>query len=202
MLDRVGAGTATINPGGFYLEDVRKLLSYLGEDPAREGLRDTPERFLKAWAEWTRGYHEQLEDILKSFEDGSTGYDEMVIETDIPVYSHCEHHLTPIFGVAHIGYIPHGRIVGLSKLVRLVDHFAHRLQVQERMTVQIAETLYKALRATGVGVVLQCRHLCMESRGVNRPGVVTTTSCLRGAIKEVASARAEFLSIINANRKV
>lgn len=177
-----------------------ELLKGIGEDIDREGLHDTPARVAKAWGEWTRGYQSNLDDILKTFEDGANGYDEMVIETSIPVYSKCEHHMADIFGVAHVGYIPSGRIVGLSKIVRLVEHFARRLQVQERLTVQIADTLQKTLDAKGVGVVLQCRHMCMESRGINRPGVITTTSCLRGAIKNDAAARSEFLSMIDINK--
>jgi GTP cyclohydrolase I len=178
------------------------LLSHVGEDPVREGLLETPSRYRRAWEYWTRGYHEDLTLILKTFEDGADGYDEMVVETDIPVYSKCEHHLADIFGVAHIGYIPNGRIVGLSKLVRVVEHFARRLQVQERLTVQIAEALDNALRPKGVAVMLQCRHMCMESRGVNRPGVVTTTTQVRGALKEVPEARAEFMSIVGSRRSV
>lgn len=178
------------------------LINHVGENPSREGLVDTPARYRKAWEYWTKGYREDLSTILKSFEDGGEGYDEMVVETDIPVYSKCEHHLADIFGVAHIGYIPDGRIVGLSKLVRVVEHFARRLQVQERLTVQITEALDDALHPKGVAVMLQCRHMCMESRGVNRPGVVTTTTQVRGALKDVASARAEFMSIVGSRRTV
>lgn len=173
---------------------VRALLGYIGEDPDREGLRETPRRVAAAWAEWFKGYSSQLD--LKSFEDGAKDYDAMVIETGIPVVSHCEHHMAPIIGVAHVGYIPNRRIVGLSKLVRLVDHFSRRLTVQERLTVQIADTLMGELGAIGAGAVLQCRHLCMETRGVNRAGVVTTTSCLRGALQDEPAARAEFLSML------
>lgn len=177
------------------------LLAAAG-DSTREGVADTPKRFAKAWEFWTRGYREDLQDILKSFSDGADGYDEMVVETNIPVYSKCEHHLADIFGVAHVGYVPNGRIVGLSKLVRLVEHYARRLQVQERLTVQVASTLNSALNARGVGVVLQCRHMCLESRGVNRPGVVTTTSAITGVLKTDAAARAEFMGLVNAARTV
>jgi len=182
-------------------EAIGSLLGELDPEPDREGLLETPERAAKAWEYWTKGYHEDLNSILKSFKDGSHGYDEMIIETDIPLYSKCEHHLADIFGVAHVGYVPNGSIVGLSKIVRLVEHFARRLQVQERLTVQIAETLHTALEAKGVGVILQCRHMCMEARGINRPSVITTTSCLRGAIKDVASARAEFISLVNGTKQ-
>lgn len=177
------------------------LLDAIGE-AEREALIETPARFAKAWEFWTKGYRENLDDLLKTFGDGADGYDEFVIETDVPVYSHCEHHMAPIFGVAHVGYIPSGRIVGLSKIVRLVDHFARRLQVQERLTVQIAEALSQGLGARGVGVVLQCRHMCMESRGVNRPGVITSTSCLLGVLRDKPDARAEFLGMVHNRRSV
>lgn len=177
-----------------------RVLSVLDPYPKREGLAETPERVAKAWRYWTSGYAMRPEDVLKAFQDGAAGYDEMVVETDIPVYSKCEHHLADIFGVAHVGYIPQGRVVGLSKLVRLVEMFARRLQVQERMTVQIADALMEHLSPRGAGVILQCRHMCMESRGVNRPGVVTTTTALRGVLLE-ASPRAEFLAAIGPLRE-
>lgn len=181
-------------------EAIQDLLAWTGEpDPEREGLKETPLRAARAWAEWTSGYNVNVDNILKSFEDGSNGYDEMVLETDIPIYSKCEHHLADIFGVAHVAYIPNGRVVGLSKIVRVVEVFARRLQVQERLTVQIADALNKGLNPRGVGVILQCRHMCMESRGISRPGIITTTSALRGLFKE-AEARAEFLSLINGRK--
>lgn len=180
---------------------VTRMLQRIGEDPTREGLLETPGRVVKAWDTWFAGYDQDPLEVLKVFEDGAEGVDEMVLETDIPVYSHCEHHVAPIFGVAHVCYIPNGHVVGLSKLVRLVDVFARRLQVQERLTNQIADALAKGLNAKGVGVVLQCRHMCMESRGVKSSGVVTTSSALRGALKEEHDARAEFLSLINMTRK-
>jgi GTP cyclohydrolase I len=139
-------------------------------------------------------------DVLKVFEDGAEGVDQMVLETDIPIYSFCEHHMAPIFGVAHIAYIPNGKVVGLSKLVRVADIFARRLQVQERLTNQIADALNDHLEPIGVGVVIQARHGCMESRGVCKHGVVTTTSALRGAIKEEASTRAEFMSLVRMSK--
>lgn len=183
------------------LDTVKRMLQRIGEDPTREGLLETPTRVVKAWEEWFGGYDKDPAEVLKVFEDGAEGVDEMVLETDIPVYSHCEHHVAPIFGVAHIAYIPDGKVLGLSKLVRLVDVFARRLQVQERLTNQIADSLAENLKPKGVGVVLQCRHMCMESRGVNSPGVVTTTSALRGALKEEHDARAEFMSLIRMTRK-
>lgn len=172
-----------------------RLLQFIGEDPKRGGLQETPDRFLKAWQFWTKGYDEEPTEILKTFEDGAQDYDQMVLVRDIPVYSHCEHHLAPIFGVAHLAYVPNGRICGLSKLNRLVDVFARRLQVQERLTAQIADALEGGLEPLGVGVQLKCRHLCMESRGVCQQGHVTITSALRGAMKDEADARAEFMKL-------
>jgi GTP cyclohydrolase I len=173
-----------------------RLLQYIGEDPTREGLEDTPRRFLAAWKEWTRGYTQ--EEKLTVFAGES--YDEMVLVKDIPVYSHCEHHLAPFFGKAHVAYIPHGKIVGLSKIPRLVQVFMRRLQVQERLTMQIAHALQEALEPLGVGVVLECRHMCMESRGVKTPGTYTTTSRLLGFLKDRPEARAEFLRLIEGAR--
>jgi GTP cyclohydrolase I len=178
------------------LEIVRKLLAFIGEDPDREGLLETPARFLKAWEEYTRGYRERPEDILKSFEDGAQSVDEMVIVRDIPVYSLCEHHLAPFFGRAYVGYVPDQRILGLSKISRLVEIFARRLQVQERLTNQIADALDTHLQPLGVAVVIECRHMCMESRGVRHTGTATVTSALRGSIKTNADTRREFLSLI------
>lgn len=178
------------------IEIVRSLLTYIGEDPDREGLLETPARFLKAWEEYTRGYREKPEDILKSFEDGAQSVDEMVIVRDIPVYSLCEHHLAPFFGKAYVGYVPDQRILGLSKISRLVEVFGRRLQVQERLTNQIADALDTHLQPLGVAVVIECRHMCMESRGVRHTGTATVTSALRGSIKTNADTRREFLSLI------
>jgi len=161
----------------------------------REGLSETPERVAKAWDFWTGGYRLNAADILKVFEDGADGYDEMVIVKDIPVYSKCEHHLADIFGTVSIAYIPNGKIVGLSKLSRLADMFARRLQVQERMTGQIANALQEHLQPKGVGVIMKARHMCMESRGLRQQGHHTVTSALRGVIKTDPTARAEFLQL-------
>lgn len=170
------------------------MIAYIEGDFHREGVKATPERVLKAWEEyWGAGYGPHPP--ITTFSDGGEGYNEMVIVKDIPVYSHCEHHLAPFFGSATIGYIPTSRILGLSKLTRIVNHFARRLQVQERLTVQIGRDIKELLKPEGVGVVLHCRHLCMESRGVERQGEMTVTSWLYGALKEEDSARAEFLSL-------
>jgi GTP cyclohydrolase I len=175
---------------------VSTLLAASGDDVTREGLRDTPQRFGRAWLDYTAGYDQDPSEVLKTFEDGSELYDEIVLVKDIPVYSHCEHHLAPFFGVAHVGYIPNGKVLGLSKFARLVDIFARRLQVQERMTQQIANALNNALHPRAVGVVIECRHLCMEMRGVRSIGATTTTSCLLGAFKDEDSARAEFMRLV------
>lgn len=164
-----------------------------GEDPTREGIAETPLRFAKAWAHWTSGYGQDPQSLLKSFEEGD--YDEMVIVKDIPLYSKCEHHLADIFGTATVAYVPSGRVVGLSKLSRLVDVFARRLQVQERMTVQIADALANSeLKPKGVGVMIKCRHMCMESRGICQQGQSTVTTALRGTLKKYSAPRQEFLS--------
>lgn len=173
---------------------VTRLLQAVGEDPLREGLLETPARVVKAWGERFGGYGVEPADVLKVFEDGAEGVDEMVTVANIPVYSKCEHHLEDIFGVAHVAYIPSGKVVGLSKLARLVNIYARRAQVQERLTNQIAQALQDNLNPLGVGVVLECRHMCMESRGVGISGTTTITSALRGAIKDEPSARAEFLA--------
>lgn len=175
-------------------ETVAKQLKLLDPEPNREGLRETPVRVTKAWQYWTSGYYQDPAEILKTFEDGAKNYDEMVFQGNIPVYSHCEHHLAPFFGVAHIGYIPKQRIVGLSKISRLVDVFAHRLQVQERLTTQIADSLFQCLEPLGVGVVVRCRHLCMESRGIRRHGTVTYTSSLLGVFRQ--EAKSEFMRFV------
>lgn len=161
----------------------------------REGLAETPDRVAKAWEFWTSGYDQDPADVLKVFEDGADGYDEMVAVVDIPVYSKCEHHLADIFGRATVAYIPNGKIVGLSKLSRLVDIFARRLQVQERLTVQIADALEEHLEPVGVGVKVEARHMCMESRGLCQQGHHTVTTALRGAMKDEPQARMEFLAL-------
>ena len=174
---------------------VTRLLQYVGEDPQREGLRETPQRVVKAWAHWCSGYSKDAGEILKVFEDGGEKYDQMVLVKDIPIYSHCEHHLAPIIGTASIAYIPNGRIVGLSKLSRLADMFARRLQVQERLTDQIADALVEHLAPLGVGVLIKARHLCMESRGICQQGHHTLTTALRGAMMDDHEARLEFLKL-------
>jgi len=174
---------------------VADILNVVDPDPLRQGIEETPDRVAKALEFWTSGYAKDPKDVLKVFEDGGEGYDEMVIVKDIPIYSQCEHHMASIFGTATIAYIPDGKIVGLSKLSRLADIFARRLQVQERLTAQIADALWEHLQPKGVGVVLRCRHMCMESRGLCQQGHHTITSALRGAMKTDPTVRAEFLSL-------
>jgi len=158
-------------------------------------LKETPTRFLKAWKEWAWGYTQSPANILKTFEDGANGYDEMVIVHNVPFISKCEHHLADVIGHAHVGYIPNGKIVGLSKLARIVEVFARRLQVQERATVQIADALVEHLQPKGVGVVIRAAHGCMSTRGVKIHGSVTTTSAMRGALFDKPQAREEFLTL-------
>lgn len=175
---------------------VIRLLEVIGEDPAREGLRETPRRVLAAWKEWTSGYAQDPKDVLKVFEDGSERYDEMIVVKDLPFYSTCEHHLIPFFGTVSIAYIPERNIVGLSKLGRVLEIYARRLQVQERLTTQVADAIQNQLFAKGVGVLIKARHLCMESRGYARQGHQTITSALRGVFLSDAKVRAEFLSLV------
>lgn len=173
---------------------VHGMLNCLDPNPMREGIQETPNRVAKAWAHWTGGYDVDIKALLKTFEDGAENYDEMVLVKGIPIYSKCEHHLADIFGTATIAYIPEKRVVGLSKLSRLADAFARRLQVQERLTVQIADALMEHLQPTGAAVLIRARHMCMESRGICQQGHHTVTSALRGVFKTDPSARAEFLS--------
>ena len=173
---------------------IGELLAAIGEDPQREGLRDTPNRIARAYSEIFSGLREDPVAILSvQFEEG---HDEMVILREIPFYSMCEHHLLPFHGEAHIGYLPDGRIVGLSKIARAVEVFAHRPQVQERLTGQIANCIEEVLGAKGVGVVVEAEHLCMTMRGVRKPGSKMVTSAMRGRFREDANTRQEFLGLI------
>lgn len=166
-----------------------------GDQATRPGLVETPERVAKAWAFWTSGYDKDPADILKVFEDGADGYDEMIAVCNLPMFSKCEHHMADIFGTATVAYIPDGKIVGLSKLARLVECFSRRLQVQERLTVQIADALDNNLNPLGVGVTIRARHMCMESRGICQQGHYTVTTALRGAFKNNPETRAEFMAL-------
>lgn len=176
-------------------DNIRRVLQFIGEDVGREGLLETPGRVARAIAHWYRGYNQDPADVFKAFQDGAEGCDEMVVVENIPFFSHCEHHMAPIFGTATIGYIPNGRIIGLSKLPRLLEIFARRLQVQERLTNQIATALVEHLEPLGCGVVVKARHFCMESRGIEKIGSSTVTSALRGVFKTDPSTRSEFLAL-------
>lgn len=179
-----------------YTEDaVRELLKHVGENPDREGLQETPHRVLAALKFWCSGYNEKPEEVLKTFEDGGQNYDELVFQGSVPFFSMCEHHMIPFFGYAHLAYLPTKKIVGLSKLARLTEIYARRLQTQERMTAQIADALHLVLGCSAA-VVTQARHLCMESRGVQKVGTVTVCSTLRGKFKESPDLRAEFMALV------
>ncbi len=180
-------------------KNVEAILKEIGEDPNREGLIKTPERVAKAYEFLTQGYNQNIEEVLNGavFEEK---YDEMVIVKDIDFYSMCEHHLLPFFGKIHIAYIPKGKIVGLSKIPRIVDVFARRLQVQERMTKEIADTLNKYLEPQGVAIVCEAYHMCMMMRGVQKQNSITTTSAMAGIFTEDARTRAEFLNLISHKR--
>jgi GTP cyclohydrolase I len=174
---------------------VAQMLRGLGEDPEREGLQKTPQRVAKSMRFLTAGYTQDAKQLLTQALF-TVSYDEMVIIKDIEVFSLCEHHLLPFFGKAHVAYIPNGKVVGLSKIPRLVDMFARRLQVQERLTVQIAETIEKFLKPRGVGVVIEAQHLCMIMRGVEKQNSVAVSSCMLGAFRKQQQTRNEFLSLI------
>lgn len=176
-------------------DNIRRLLQFIGDNPLREGLHETPHRVAKAWQFWGRGYGQDVAAVLKTFEDGAEGTDEMVVVKDLPFYTHCEHHMAPFFGTATIAYLPNKKIVGLSKLSRVLDIFARRLQVQERLTCQVADALMENLDPLGAGVVIKARHLCMESRGICQQGHHTITSALRGLFKSDSSVRSEFLNL-------
>ena len=175
---------------------VRTLLRWAGDDPDREGLRGTPARVARAFEEYFSGYATDPGEVLKRTFEEVDGYDEMVALRDIRFESHCEHHMAPIIGVAHVAYLPDRRVVGISKLARIVDVYARRLQIQEKMTVQIADTIDRVLRPKGVAVIIEAAHQCMTTRGVHKPGVMMKTSRMLGAFRDDPSTRREFLSMI------
>ncbi len=178
-------------------EAVRVLIQYAGDDPAREGLKGTPDRVVRSYEEFFSGYFENPAELLERTFEEVDGYDEMVLLKDINFVSHCEHHMVPIIGKAHVAYLPEKRVVGISKLARLVDVFAKRLQIQEKMTSQIANTLNEVLEPRGVAVVIEAVHECMTTRGVNKTDVSMMTSTLLGEFRENPSTRAEFMSLIS-----
>jgi len=181
---------------------IKTLLSYIGDDPEREGLRDTPARVIRAMAEHYAGYQQEPETYLSKVFEEVEGYDELVLVSDIEIMSHCEHHMVPFVGKAHVAYIPTGRVVGLSKIARVVDIYAKRLQVQEKLTAQIARALDTYLKPLGVAVVIQCQHFCMCYRGVKKPESWTTTSKLLGAFMDEASTRMELLTLMGLPRAI
>ena len=178
-------------------EAVRTLLRYAGEDPAREGLLDTPRRVVDAYGDWFSGYALDPEEYLKRTFEEVAGYDEMIVLRDIEYESHCEHHMAPIIGKAHIGYIPDGAVVGISKLARVVEAYARRFQVQEKMTAQIARCIEQVLKPRGVGVVVVGAHECMTTRGIHKRGVSMVTSKMLGDFRDDARTRSEFLHFID-----
>lgn len=180
------------------MQAVRTLLIGLGENPDREGLKDTPKRVVKALQFLTKGYHESLDELLNGavFTESA---DEMVLVRDIDIFSSCEHHILPVIGRAHVAYIPNGKVIGLSKIARICEMYARRLQVQERLTLQIADALQGLLKPKGVAVVIEATHMCMVMRGVQKPGSWTVTSAMRGIFSEDARTREEFMSLIRHN---
>lgn len=182
------------------IEDcVLQILELIGESTSREGLKDTPKRVAKMYHEIFSGYFQSPKQILTAtFADDAYGdkAGDIVLVSPIPFYSHCEHHMVPFFGVAHVAYIPNGKVVGISKIARLVDCFARRLQIQERLTKQIADSLMEELAPLGVAVVIQAEHMCMTMRGVKKPGTKTTTAAMRGVFMDDAATRAEFYQLI------
>ena len=176
---------------------VRTLLRWAGDDPAREGLIGTPDRVVRAYEEFFAGYNEDPASILARTFEETDGYDEMVVLRDIRFESHCEHHLVPIIGKAHIGYLPNKRVVGISKLARVLEAYAKRLQIQEKMTSQIANTIQDVLQPKGVAIVIEAAHQCMTTRGVHKPGVAMITSKMLGVFRTDEKTRREFLAMIH-----
>ena len=175
---------------------IEKLLQEVGEDPTREGLLKTPARVAKSWVYFSRGYNQDLDDVVNNaiFKESSK---DMVVVRDVEFFSLCEHHLLPFFGKAHVGYIPDGQIIGLSKIPRIIDMFSRRLQVQERLTNQIAEAIHTVLKPVGVAIVMEGRHMCMQMRGVEKQNSLATTSTMLGKFRESVRTRNEFMSLIN-----
>jgi GTP cyclohydrolase I len=179
---------------------IHTLLLWAGEDPRREGLLDTPKRVAKAYEDWFSGYQQDPVQYLKRTFEEVDGYDEMIVLRDTAFESHCEHHMAPIIGKAHVGYLPNNKVVGISKLARVVDAFARRFQVQEKMTAQIANCIQDVLQPKGVGIVIEATHQCMTTRGIHKDGVSMVTSQMVGTFRKDARTRAEFLRMIGSDR--
>ena len=176
---------------------VRTLLTWAGEDAKREGLKDTPKRVVKAYEDWFSGYNEDPKEVLKKTFSELDGYDEIIMLRDIRIESHCEHHIAPFIGSAHVAYLPRKRVVGISKIARITKIFSKRMQVQEKLTAQIANCIQEVLKPRGVAVVIEAQHQCMTTRGINTPGISMVTSQLLGKFRTDASTRREFYSMIN-----
>ncbi|MDP6121041.1 MAG: GTP cyclohydrolase I FolE [Rhodospirillales bacterium] len=191
------AGATSQRPSREQAEEaVRTLIGWTGDDPLREGLLETPGRVVRAYEEFFEGYGQDPMDMLQRTFEETDGYDEMVLLKDIRFESHCEHHMAPIIGKAHVAYLPHHRVIGISKLARLVEVYGRRLQIQEKMTAQIANAINDTLHPQGVAVVIEAAHQCMTTRGVHKPGVVMVTSRMLGAFRNDAATRREFLAMI------
>jgi GTP cyclohydrolase I len=184
------------------LDAVKTLIKWAGDDPTREGLIETPDRVIRAYKEFFAGYEEDPEQVLEKTFEEVEGYDDAVIVRNIRVESHCEHHMVPILGIAHVGYIPNKRVVGISKLARIVDIFGKRLQTQETMTAQIADTIQRVLEPKGVAVVIDAGHQCMSTRGIHKTESSTITSRMLGIFRDKPETRAEFMNLINSPKKL
>ena len=197
----IEAGLSPVHgPKALHIEKLLKLIEPGNEQQLREGLRDTPNRVAKAFTHWFGGYNADIAEILSTqFQDGGEGYDEMVIVKDIELYSLCEHHLLPFIGKAHVAYIPTGKVLGLSKVARIVDMYARRLQIQENLTKQIADAIQQVTNAAGVAVVIEAKHMCMMMRGVEKQNSVMSSSVMLGAFRESCNTRHEFLQLIGRN---
>jgi GTP cyclohydrolase I len=194
---RVAQASPPVRPSRAEAEDaIRTLLRWAGDDPAREGLQETPARVARAYEDWFSGYNVDPEEYLQRTFEEVEGYDDMIVLRDIRFESHCEHHLAPIIGRVHVGYLPRNKVVGISKLARVVETFARRLQVQEKMNAQIANCIQKVLEPKGVAVVIEAAHQCMTTRGVHKPGVTMVTSTMHGEFRKNPLTRREFLSVI------
>ena len=199
-LGSIAAAASQVRPSRAEAEDaVRTLIRWAGDDPGREGLVGTPERVVRSYEEFFAGYDEDPREILARIFEETDGYDEMVVLRDIRLESYCEHHIVPIIGKAHVGYLPGHRVVGISKLARVVEAYAKRLQIQEKMTAQIANCIQDVLEPRGVAVVIEAAHQCMTTRGIRKPGVAMVTSRMLGAFRDDPSTRREFLAMIGKN---
>jgi len=201
VANKTSTNISSIRPSRKQAEEaVRTLLLWAGEDPHREGLAETPGRVARAYEDWFSGYKEDPVSFLKRTFEEVDGYDEMIVLRDISFESHCEHHMAPIIGHAHVGYLPNSKVVGISKLARVVDAFARRFQVQEKMTAQVANCIWDVLSPKGVGVVIEASHQCMTTRGIHKSNVSMVTSQMLGSFRKDARTRAEFLRMIDAKR--